>query len=137
MRLAICGAPRSGKTTLADDLGGKLNVEVLSTDTVAHLGWSESSAEVATWFDRTSPFIIEGVAVIRAARKWLRAHPEGRPFDKLLLMWVPLEPTKPGHVSMAKGVETVLAEIAPELRRRGVVIEYFAPPLARPKRYLV
>jgi hypothetical protein len=120
MRIAITGGPRTGKTTLAKTAAGTITVR--STDDVKGLGWSEASASAATWFDAQGSICIEGVAVPRALRKWLAAHPTGKPVDEIYVLTVPLAPQTPGQAAMGKGVMTVLAEITPELRRRGVKI---------------
>ena len=49
LRVAITGAPHTGKTTLAYQLASQLSDHptVVSTDSYQHLGWSECSARVA------------------------------------------------------------------------------------------
>lgn len=120
-RVAIAGGPRVGKSTLADKLAsGRL---VHRTDDLVHLGWSEASAAAANWFDiLEGPRIFEGVAIGRALRKWLAAHPEGRPVDTVLWLQVPFEERTKGQETMAKGCSTVWVEILPELLRRGVIV---------------
>lgn len=120
MRIAIAGGPRCGKTTLAATLGAEL---VRCSDDVATLGWSEASAEVATWFDAPGPWVIEGVALARALRKWLATNPEGAPCDVVHLLNKPYVELTPGQATMAKGCITVWTGIEAELRRRGVRIE--------------
>ena len=125
-RLVIAGGPRTGKTTLAASCAEYAGVDPRCTDPLMDLGWSEASAAVATWFDAEGPWIVEGVSTVRALRKWLAAHPEGKPCDRVILLReVVVDPAelKPGHRSMAKGVETVWSEIVGELRARGVEIE--------------
>jgi hypothetical protein len=123
-RVIIGGGPRVGKSTLARRLsaGGRL---VRCTDEAAEMGWSEASENVATWLDAPGPWIVEGVAVARALRKWLAAHPTGAPCDVLYWSTAPRADRTPGQVTMGKGCETVLAEIRFELLARGVTIEPF------------
>lgn len=112
-RIIIVGGPKTGKTTLAKKLGGGR-----STDEVMHLGWSEASDEVATWFDAPGPWVIEGVAIPRALRKWRQMHPnKPAPVDRLIRMRMPKQQLDVGQASMAKGVETVLAEVLPWLQK--------------------
>lgn len=120
MRVAIAGVPRAGKTTLAARFPGLS----LHTDNLIDLGWSEASEAAAVWFDERDPFVIEGVAVPRALRKWLAAHPEGKPCDRLFWLERPLQELSPGQARMAKGCLTVWHEVRPELERRGVEILY-------------
>lgn len=116
LRIAITGAPHTGKTTLAYKLAGELghHPTVLSTDSFAHLGWSESSAKVAEVIggsisQRQWHGIVEGVAVPRVLRKMLRAAPTVRPVDKLIILeTVHGEPLTTRQDGMAKGLLTVL-----------------------------
>ena len=126
IRIAICGGPKTGKTTLSATLPGK----VMHTDDAAGLGWSAASLEVSKWFDRPGPFVIEGVAVARALRKWLLANPEGKPCDKLIWLANAWIPTTPGQQRMATGCRTVLAAIMDELKGRGVAMECPVDPPA-------
>jgi hypothetical protein len=117
VRVCIGGGPRTGKTTTAKLCAGSLR----HTDDLIDLGWHEASAQAAAWMTEPDPWVIEGVAVARALRKALAASPDA-PCDVLVWMSAPYEPLTPGQASMAKGCETVLAEILPELRARGVTI---------------
>lgn len=129
-RVAICGAPRSGKTTLAD----RLNRHTWHTDDLIDgRTWSEASEQASHWFDMPGVWCIEGVAVYRALRKWLvrwHAYPKRTPCDVLVVLPVPRICISPGQERMRKGCETVLAEIRPELERRGVeiVVERYPDP---------
>ena len=122
-RLLITGGPRTGKTTLANSLerdGARVGH---TDDLIASHDWSEASDRVAEWMNAPGPWVIEGVAVVRALRKWLAAHPAGAPCDRIVLLSKPLEPLTPGQAAMAKGLLTVWDEIRPELHRRNVEIE--------------
>lgn len=123
MKILIAGHPRAGKTTMARRFG--FVDDVRHTDDVIDLGWSEASAEVATWFSKPGPWVIEGVAVPRALRKWLVAH-DGKPCDQLHYLNIPFEGLSRGQLSMAKGSDKVFAEVADELVMRGV--EVFVGP---------
>lgn len=119
-RIVIAGGPHSGKTTLALKLGAaRGDCPVYHSDDAMALGWSECSAEVALWLDRPGPFIIEGVATVRALRKWMRAH-DGAPCDIVLWLDAPLTELTPGQAALFKGCRTVWSEITPELVDRGV-----------------
>lgn len=119
MRRAIAGVPRAGKTTLGRMLG-----PVRSTDDLLPADWSRQSDEAARWFDEPGDLLVEGMAVPRALRKWLRSHPVGKPVDEVVWLGVPRENLSESQASMGKGARTVLEEIAPELQRRGVGIRW-------------
>ncbi len=111
-RIVITGGPTTGKTTLAKRMGGGR-----STDEVMGLGWNDASAEVSTWFDRPGPWIIEGVAIARALRKWRERNPgKDAPIDKLIRLTKPRQDLNVGQISMGKGIDTVLKGIMPWLR---------------------
>ena len=121
MRIGIFGAPDSGKSSFADRLGGDPGVTLYRTDHYIELGWSVASQKVCDLLTAdTGPLVVEGVAVPRALRKWLRANAEGRPLDALVYMATSFRQNDKGQAAMAKGMMTVFAEIAPELRARGV-----------------
>lgn len=123
MIVAIAGGPRTGKTTLATEMALRSGTAVLHTDALIGLGWSEASQAVAArMLTASADLIVEGVAVARALRKAL-AQTAGRPCDRLVLLAGRRReagPASPGQLAMAKGVDTVLAEILPELAARGV-----------------
>ena len=121
MRIAIAGGPRTGKTTLAADLDGLK----LATDALMHdHDWSGASQAASEWLDlRCGDLVLEGVAVPRALRKWLKRNPEGKPVDRVVWLSSPHVELSPGQATMAKGCETVWREILPEHKARGVEIE--------------
>lgn len=131
-RIAITGGPRTGKTTLASRIGGDWHgsgldsFEIRGTDDlIGKFDWSDASAEVATWFDAPGPWIIEGVAVSRALRKWMANHPGGPPpVDRVIYLSEPHESLSTGQASMAKGVRKVHDEIEPWLNEHGIRTEY-------------
>lgn len=108
LRVAICGGPKTGKTTFADTLG----VPVRHTDDVVGLGWSAASDEVSRWFDAET-FCVEGVAVLRALRKWRERNPGAPPpLDRFVMLWDPRVPcTKPGQLRMSGAVSSDFAEL--------------------------
>ncbi len=120
LRTVIVGGPNTGKSTLAESL----SPDALHTDSLIDLGWSEASAAAAVWFDAPGPWVVEGVATARALRKWLAAHPEGMPCDRVVFMLEPLAELSKGQLSMAKGVRTVWDEIDDQIRGRGVVVQF-------------
>lgn len=123
MRIAIAGGPKTGKTTLAVALAAETGLAVVSTDDFIELGWSEASARVAALLADCAARIVEGVAVPRALRKALAAHPDVKPIDRLIVLTEPYVPRTRGQDAMAAGVVTVLAEIVHELQMLGVEVE--------------
>jgi adenylate kinase family enzyme len=122
VRIAIIGAPRAGKTTFAKELSRTTGWPVLHTDDLMPLGWSAASAEVARVLHSTSHIIVEGVAVVRALRKYLVACP-CRPAERCIVLEQPRARLTKGQLAMARGCSTVLEQIEPELLRRGIVLE--------------
>lgn len=124
-RIIIIGGPRTGKTTLAR----KLSPHARSTDDVMSLGWSEASEEVSHWFDERGPWVIEGVAAVRALRKWLARNPISHnaprvlPCDRIIRTRTPFVRLTRGQLSMASGVESVWREITTDVYMRGVRVE--------------
>lgn len=139
-RIAITGGPRTGKTTLADQLWNGVAIAagvadpmqrgrgadlVRHTDDLMHLGWSEASQAATLWLDEPGPWIVEGVAVSRALRKWHDQHPGERPpVDRVIYLREPHDALSKGQAAMAKGVASVHAEIEGWLRQHGVITEY-------------
>lgn len=121
-RICITGGPRTGKTTMALKLLYDLpDGQVRHTDDLIKLGWSEASQHASLWLDEPGPWIIEGVAVSRALRKWRDRNPGlPPPVDEMIYLTDPYEKLSPGQLAMAKGVATVHAEIAGWLREHGV-----------------
>ena len=123
MRVLIAGGPKTGKTTLSKEYTECL---VRHTDDLISLDWNGQSAEVARWLDKPGPWVIEGCAVVRGLRKWLRSHREGLPFDKLIYLTKPLAENTYWQRVMAIGTRTIWNEISPLIAQRNVkhVIEF-------------
>lgn len=125
VRVVIVGGPRCGKTTLADKYGQlHAGLPVYHSDDFKQLEWSRASDVLCHMMESMSGrWLFEGVAMVRALRKWLAKNPQGRPCEVVMCLWRPFEGLSPGQASMAKGVRTVFDEIRPELVRRGVKIQ--------------
>lgn len=149
-RICITGGPRTGKTTmtaklvedghrnyaraLRDAAGARIAVEMHLPETVRHtddlmpMGWSEATQHVADhWLNAPGPWIIEGIAVCRALRKWREAHPgEPPPVDRVIRLTAPHVALSKGQAAMAKGEETVWREIEEWLLDGGVAVAFQA-----------
>ncbi len=102
-RIAICGGPRTGKTTLSRLAHSKKH-SVLHGDNFMTLDWSKASATLAAQANEIAgPVVIEGVAVPRALRKGMRV-------DCVVWLDEPLTKLNAGQEAMRKGCVTVLAD---------------------------
>jgi hypothetical protein len=120
-RTVILGGPRSGKSTLAQNIS-RGRIRIRGTDELLGLGWSDSSLVASSWFEYPGPWICEGVTTPRALRKWLARNHSGLPADRLVWNNHPVAPRNAGQETMAKGCATVWLEIADELESRGAEI---------------
>lgn len=127
-RIAITGAPKAGKTPYADRLGKSLGVDVIHTDDYIPMGWSEASLHAADVMGKPTTFVTEGVGVPRALRKMLKANPDRKPVDEVVIVERRDGKVMPEHALMAKGVATVLAEIRPALEKLGVEFKTVVEP---------
>lgn len=123
-RILVSGGPRSGKTSLGKSLLAMCQegTRLRSTDDlIGQLEWSEASQEVSRWMSEPGPWIIEGVAVERALRKWLAENGTTLPFDLWIVLLDPIVPLTARQAAMGKACETirtgVLSEVNVRLRR--------------------
>ncbi len=123
MRILIAGGPRSGKSTLGRKLAAEHHVEYRCTDELIPMGWSEASEAVTKWFERSDGWLIEGVAVPRAIRKWFRSHKD-KPADVCYWLGAPRVELSPGQNAMAKGCRKVWDEVVRDLERSGCEVRY-------------
>jgi hypothetical protein len=87
--------------------------------------WSEASRLASEWLDAPGPWIIEGVAMSRALRKWRDAHPGERPpVDRVIYLSEPHDTLTNCQATMAKGVRNVHDEIDPWLMAYDIKTEY-------------
>jgi hypothetical protein len=124
-RIVIAGGPHSGKSTLAAGINADRRYRVHDGEELVGGDWSAGSLAASLWLDEPGPWICENVAMARAIRKWLTRNPT-RPFpaDLVINLSCQVAARSPGQAAMAKGCETVWAQVQPELVKRGVrVIE--------------
>jgi hypothetical protein len=80
------------------------------------------SQTVSDWFDVPGRWVVEGVATVRAIRKWLAAHPDEPVPFAIIVLSAPAQQRSAGQAAMAAGVTTIWNEIAPELEARGATV---------------
>lgn len=121
MKIAICGGPKCGKTTLAAKLNANTGIPVRHTDDlVGKLDWSAASLVVAHWLAEPGDMIVEGTALPRSLRKFCRLYPGRKPCDFAVWLQWPKVPRTPGQETMARGCRTVWIEVLPTLQQLGV-----------------
>lgn len=120
MRIAITGYPKAGKSTLAAQLAKQSGAKVLHTDDlIGSHDWPALSEAVSHWFDAPGDWIIEGVAVPRALRKWSARNPgKSAPVDKYVYLDHVTPRLSTAQLAMGKGIVSVHRSIAPWLGKR-------------------
>ena len=99
-RVAICGGPKTGKTTLSNTIPHEL---VVHTDEYMNLSWEEVPPAIIARLTGCPSFVIEGVQVPRVLRKGLEV-------DCVVYLertWLPLTPPQR---SLTKACFTVFGE---------------------------
>lgn len=116
MRLLITGGVGSGKTTMSQHLRGSTGSDrVMHTDDLIGTGeWSEVSQRIADeWLTMPGPWIIEGVAIPRALRKYLEAHPhEPPPCDRIIVLTDQHKDLNPRQEAMGRKVYEDMADLS-------------------------
>ena len=119
-RVAITGAPNTGKTTLADALHIKTSFRVIHTDEHIEDEWSVQSQKVVAQMEDAGPWIVEGCTVPRAIRKW--GNVERLPCTHLFYMTTPRQELTKRQLAHAKGIERMMNGIVRVLQDRGVCV---------------
>lgn len=115
-RIAICGTPKSGKTTFAWQAAEALGVEPWSTDdleTPEH-DWVAEARQAAEWLRRPGPWIAEGVTVSLALERLLSAPPCSEP-DVVIWLDHPHLWLSDGQETLADGCRRVWGRVYPQL----------------------
>jgi len=99
-KVALTGPPKSGKTTLANEIKDR---PIIHTDDYAHLAWKDQATAPLIKTATLDKFLIEGVQVPRALRKGLE-------IQIVICLGMSLEPLNTYQAGTAKSIRTILAE---------------------------
>lgn len=122
-RTVIIGGPKSAKTTVATLAAERFKLKARYADSlIGSSDWSGISERVSEWFDAPGSWVVEGVATVRAVRKWLASHPGQAPPFATVVMQGAIQQRGKAHQAMASGVTTIWNEIQPELEARGAKV---------------
>jgi len=132
MRIAVCGGPRTGKSTFASKLARELGIElfstgkkaVVATDNFIGVGWDNVPKCVMERLGELDDWILEGTQATRVLRHWYRTAPETLKLDRVHFFDRPWVPRNAGQQAMAKGVKTIWREVRLELLKREIPIIY-------------
>lgn len=117
-RVVITGVARSGKTHRARQLSAKAR----GSDELLLLPKSDQSEEASRWLDQPGPWVLEGVMMLYALRRWLERNPKGKPADRVeFLNEFRLFP-RPGHTRQAGEIRRAWPAVRNALRARGVPV---------------
>lgn len=111
-RIAVCGGPRTGKSTLVSLVTDR---HVEGTDDYIGMAWEDVPQSLIEKLSGVERFVVEGVMVPRALRRGLQV-------DCVVWLETFQTATLPGHVSMLKGIRTVFAEWRRNNRCKVVVL---------------
>lgn len=100
-RIAIVGGPKTGKTTLCEQVADR---PVFHTDDLRSIAWADVPLAVIAAIGENPRFVVEGVQVARVLRKGLEV-------DLVLFLSKPKVERTAGQESMAKAVRTVLNDV--------------------------
>lgn len=121
-RVIVIGGPMAGKSTFAqksglphyctDKASQSRDRYQATTYMPEQLDWSDQSDFIVSqWFSKPGPWVIEGVAAVRALRKWAAKYPNVLPCDEIIVLNSKQSLTE-GQLSMAKGVISIWSEIS-------------------------
>jgi broad-specificity NMP kinase len=118
VRLLITGGVGSGKTTLASKIKLTEMCDLIcpllhTDDLIGDYDWSGCSQYVADkWFHAEGPWIIEGVAIPRALRKYLEANPSALPpCDRIIVLTDQHKDLNPRQEAMSRTVYEHMSDL--------------------------
>lgn len=120
-RIVIVGGPKTGKTTLAEQLMLSTDLEIdhvfHTDDLIGTHTWADVPEAIIEWMRRPGPWVIEGVQTARGLRRWMKTLDPAVPLpvDLVIVKTTPFVELTKGQASMMKGVMTVWKEVEPLL----------------------
>lgn len=131
MRGVIIGIPASGKTTLANRLAEESGIPLFHTDDLLPCEWDVAPEGVIAWMcEKPAPWLIEGVTVARALKRWVKRFSYA-PCDRAIVLHTDFLGS--GR-RVGKGLATTTwrawAEAEPRLISMGVDIVHLHSPAA-------
>lgn len=112
-RIIIVGGPRTGKTTLAGELG--IEPVLHTDDLIGTHSWEDVPDAVCEWMRAPGPWVIEGVQTARALRRFVRDRGELPPVDQIIVLAHPHVELSKRQEAMTKGVMKIWREVEPLL----------------------
>jgi len=141
MRIVVIGGPRTGKTTYATKLARQLGAHLASTgkrtedesglvstdNYMRRANWGTLPDVVLKDLKNRENWVLEGTQAARVLRRALKEDPTFK-VDKVLVFNRPWVARNTGQEAMAKGVKTILKDMAPLLEKAGIEVEHMTPP---------
>ncbi len=121
VRIAICGGPRTGKTTLGERLAEKYAAPLISTDEYMHVPWERVPDDILPELIPSAPWILEGVQAARVIRRAIRERQE-LGLTAVYFLQTPVRPLDGPQRAMARGIDKVFQEVFPHLVRAGITV---------------
>ena len=146
MRIVVIGGPRTGKTTYATKLAREFGAHLASTgkrtpdesglvstdNYMRRANWGTLPDVVLKDLKDRDNWVLEGTQAARVLRRALKEDPSFK-VDKVLVFNRPWVTRNGGQEAMAKGVRTILKDMAPLLKKAGIEVEHMTPPELTPE----
>jgi len=121
-KVALTGPPKSGKTTLANEIKDR---PIVHTDDYMHLSWKDQALVPCAETAKLDTFLIEGIQVPRILRKGLE-------IQIVICLGESIEPLNTRQIGVAKSVRTVLTEWSRSSLGESVPIVYLKQAISIP-----
>lgn len=122
MRIAICGAPRCGLSTLAEHLSKQHDLPVVHASDFREISWDKIPDAIIDTLKGKERWILEGFQTGRVLRRWLNMQGGAPPLASVYWLEKALSTRTDSQESLARGVATVFESVRPLLHKKGVPI---------------